>query len=216
MSFPTVSATGSPPAETAATSSWLSERFSELWWGVDAACCSSPQQVCAFLVAALRKSTKMVLSKNPAALLMKPWLCTMEHALLCKYGQSLGHEGKQSVPVESVLSALISHVGRLSHIRSGGKCGAGLSNIWASYIFIWMVVLVYMVMREGDELNLSRTGRKKENPSVLPVVVLVVFMDLSSCSTGRQGSPLRRSISLYSLGGKSQRSNVHSNRCLSV
>lgn len=77
-------------------------------------------------------------------------------------------------------------------------------------------ILFYMVMREGDELKLSRSGRENKTPMFC---LLVVFTDLSSCSTGRQRrvwSPQKRSISLYSLEGKTQRSNVHANRCLSA
>lgn len=80
-------------------------------------------------------------------------------------------------------------------------------------------MLLYMVMTAGNILNLSRTGSKKENSNDLPVVLLVVLMNLSSCGTGMQGhvwSPLKRNDSLYSLGDRAQRSNVGSNHCLSV
>lgn len=50
------------------------------------------------------------------ALLKKPWLCVVEHTFHSKGSQSLGHKGKQSVPVESILSILISLFGRLGHI----------------------------------------------------------------------------------------------------
>lgn len=39
------------------------------------------------------------------------------------------------MPVESILSILISLFGRLGHIQSGGKCGAGLSNVYLSFLF---------------------------------------------------------------------------------
>jgi len=60
-----------------------------------------------------------------------------------------------------------------------------------------MVVLLCVVMR-GDGLLLIRSGRKKEKPNVVPVV-LVVLMDLSSCSTGRQGHVVMTEEKNFSL-----------------
>ena len=58
-------------------------------------------------------------------------------------------------------------------------------------------MLLCVVMR-GDGLLLIRSGRKKEKPNVVPVV-LVVLMDLSSCSTGRQGHVVTTEEKNFSL-----------------
>lgn len=155
-------------------------------------------------------------SPAKTALLKKPWLCMVERTFHCKHSQSLGHESKQSVPVESILSILIC----LGHVQSGGKCGAGHSTVYLSFLLFHLDGHVSLY---GDDsrwcIKFEQYWKKKENSDVLPVVLLVVFMDLSSRGTGTQGhvwSSLKRNVSLYSLGDRAQRSNVSSNHCLSV
>lgn len=72
--------------------------------------CKSSQESCSFLVVALKGKhwydgfRKCCSSAARRTQLKKPGLCVEDGAPHYKYGQSLDHKGKQSVPVESMLS----------------------------------------------------------------------------------------------------------------
>lgn len=73
---------------------------------------------------------------------MKPLLWFAEYALHCKYNQNLSHRSKQSMP-ESILSILISHVGKIGHLKSDGECSGGLINICLSLLFLFFFLFLF-------------------------------------------------------------------------
>lgn len=206
------------PAETAAVNSCLSACFSEPWWEFSGGPLLLSSAGLLFSGSCSEGKHRDGAFQTPCSSPAKralPWLCVVASAPRYKYRQSLGHEGRQNVPAKSILSVFIRHVGRSGRVKSGGECGAGLANV--SWFFIFHIVLHGYERRWW--IKAEQNWKGKQNPNVSPVVLLVVFTDSSSCSTGRQRrvwSPLKRSISLYSLEGKTQRSNVHANHCLSV